>query len=526
MAELDIEPDENIEDDVLDTDVESDAENEAEEDHEIEAEPKSGLLSGRRLLIIVGIIGAVFVIGAALFGIRMFTDSTPKMRGAQFSVPLDRAGESSQKKQKKSKKKKKKIKYVELFAQVTGTQAANVLRQLSLADISFSQAQSGKNFKILVDEDRLEEAKNILAIRGLPSGGSKGYELLDDAQTLGVTEFDKRIRYLRALSGELEKAVMQFEQVETSKVQVVLPEQRLFAVTQPPVTASILIRKMPGAIVTDDVVFSIIQLVANAVENLQPENVSVIDTEGKVLSAGIFERMAARAAGLLKDEQNKKEQDSQMAQIGQPIVPNFKDMKNWYEIKRKYERALEDKAIKQLIGVLPIGSFKLAITADLGAVSEGEVVDVKRLTTSIVVDNNNEDIFLDQDLKKQIFPTVAGAIGYVRGRDTIQLSKADFILFTDAERKRMEKLMGRKKRFPFGKILLWLGLAGGVFYGIKKWKNREQSATFPLLSDEEDEVDFSDLNDDSASASVEEIKDIARSNPEFLGEIMEEWLTS
>ena len=90
---------------------------------------------------------------------------------------------------------------------------------------------------------------------------------------------------------------MQMRMIETCKVQIVLPEQRLFAVTQPPVTASILIRKKNNEDITDDVVFSIIQLVSNSVENLQQENVSVITTEGFVLSTGIFERIAARDAG-------------------------------------------------------------------------------------------------------------------------------------------------------------------------------------------------------------------------------------
>ena len=57
--------------------------------------------------------------------------------------------------------------------------------------------------------------------------------------------------------------------IEASKVQIVLPEQRLFTVTQPPVTAAILIRLKRGTESTDEIVFSIMQMAANAVENLQ-----------------------------------------------------------------------------------------------------------------------------------------------------------------------------------------------------------------------------------------------------------------
>ena len=75
----------------------------------------------------------------------------------------------------------------------------------------------------------------------------------------------------------MEIVIGELDMIESAKVQIVLPEQRLFTVTQPPVTSSIIIRIQEGKQVTDDVVFSIIQLVSNSVENLQQENVSVID---------------------------------------------------------------------------------------------------------------------------------------------------------------------------------------------------------------------------------------------------------
>ena len=90
------------------------------------------------------------------------------------------------------------------------------------------------------------------------------------------------------MSGELEQSIMEFDAIDTAQVEIVIPEPRLFAVTQPPVTASILIRKKINAMITDDLVFSIIQMTSNSVENLQPENISVVDTEGRLLSGGVF----------------------------------------------------------------------------------------------------------------------------------------------------------------------------------------------------------------------------------------------
>ena len=412
-----------------------------------------------------------------------------------------------------------------------------ILRELSFANILFQTGGSGKNRIINVEKDQLEEAKNLLAIRGLPETSKTGYQLLDDAATLGVTEFDKRIRFLRALSGELENAIMQMQMIETCKVQIVLPEQRLFAVTQPPVTASILIRKKNNEDITDDVVFSIIQLISNSVENLQQENVSVITTEGFVLSTGIFERIAARDAGELIDEPGIEIEeipptDNQLT-VGEPFIPELKDIKKWYAFKQRYEDILEEKANKQLIGIIPEDSFKVAITADLGHISDGENVDVRRLTTSIVVDNNNDDVFLDILMKKQIFNTVAGAIGYQRGRDTIQLNKADFSIYD--KKSAPQKTKGKA---PFWITLLkWLLYgtligtgAWGLFRYLKKRQRKPKEEIPAIVNEEPDEerpTDFEDLQNEIVREKQEEkVINLATENPAIVATVMEEWINT
>ena len=186
------------------------------------------------------------------------------------------------------------MKYVDLYKQLESKQINPILRELSYKNISYNVVQNGKQFDLQVDEDQIDEAKQILAIKGLPSGTVKGYEIFDEASNLGVTEFDKRIRLIRALSGEMEKSIMEFDVVDYAYVEIVIPETKLFAVTQPPVTSSILIKRKNGASINDETVYAIIQLVSNSVENLLPENISVVDTEGRVLSTGVIDRMTKK----------------------------------------------------------------------------------------------------------------------------------------------------------------------------------------------------------------------------------------
>jgi len=480
-------------------------------------EPKK--LFTKKRLVIAGIVLGVFALTAMMWSSKADEKPTAaqssQLTPIQSSAPVEKA------------KKNKKVKYKPLYSQLTSEKLSAIIRELSHANMTFDTAQNGKNFTILVDQDEMEEARILLAMKGLPDGGAKGYELLDDTDTLGVTEFDKRIRFLRAMSGELEKAIIQFSAIETCKVQIVLPEQRLFAVSRPPVTASILIRATSGYTLTDDVVFSIIQLVSKAVENLQPENVSVIDTEGNVLSSGIFERISTRVVGSEKEARLEEDPTLQFEQ-GTPILPDIKSINDWLAVKKTFEQGLEDKAIRQLLGLLPMKSFKLAITSDVGAVEDGKVLDVKRLNVSIVLDNNNPDIFLDEYLKEEIFNTIAPSIGYVRGRDNIILSKADFLTFSDAELERLNRLkspplsiLGTLKKY--GPWALGAGVLLMAINGIKKWrKNRRESTVLNEVDEDNPDFNLSVMS----TQNVARINDIATTNPEWIASVLEDWIAT
>ena len=83
-----------------------------------------------------------------------------------------------------------------MYKQLESKQINPILRELSYKNISYNVVQNGKQFDLQVDEDQIDEAKLVLAIKGLPSGTVKGYEIFDEASNLGVTEFDKRIRLI------------------------------------------------------------------------------------------------------------------------------------------------------------------------------------------------------------------------------------------------------------------------------------------------------------------------------------------
>ncbi|WP_300522052.1 flagellar basal-body MS-ring/collar protein FliF [Aminiphilus sp.] len=136
---------------------------------------------------------------------------------------------------------------------------------------------------ILVPRDVVHEARLNLASAGLPKGGVVGFEIFDRAK-MGMSDFQQRITYLRGLEGELARTVLQIDAVEYAKVNIVIPEQRLFLEQQQPSTASVLVRLKQGRKVGPEQVRSIVHLVAHSVEGLRADDVTVVDTAGNVLS--------------------------------------------------------------------------------------------------------------------------------------------------------------------------------------------------------------------------------------------------
>ena len=156
-----------------------------------------------RQIIIGGLILGVIVIVLLFVILGRADNSKPSSNKASSNTIM-----VSKNTIEKEKKSRKKIKYIKLFSQLDAGETSKILKEISLAEIQFKTEQNGQKFTILIAENEIEGARNLLAIKGIPSGKAKtGYELLDDAQTLGVTEFDKRIRFFPASSSSIVREV-------------------------------------------------------------------------------------------------------------------------------------------------------------------------------------------------------------------------------------------------------------------------------------------------------------------------------
>lgn len=172
--------------------------------------------------------------------------------------------------------------YTIIYSNLELKDAANAIARLKELAIPYEIRDEGR--AIAVSKDKSDQARLGLAEKNLPAGGVVGWEIFNEAR-LGATDFDRRIQLIRAISGELSRTIRRIEGVEDAWVQVVIPETKLFAATVSPVTASVMLRLHPGFGLASEKINGIVHLVSSSVENLQPENVTVIDDSGRIPSS-------------------------------------------------------------------------------------------------------------------------------------------------------------------------------------------------------------------------------------------------
>jgi flagellar M-ring protein FliF len=168
-----------------------------------------------------------------------------------------------------------------LYGKLDEAEAAKVIAALDEAKVPYKISQAGG--AILVPSDKVYQLRMQMATKGIPQGEGVGFEIFDKAN-FGISDFVQRANYTRAVQGELARTISQLDQVESARVMIVMPENRLLTDNLRKPTASIFVRLKGNTQLSSSAVNSIRFLVANSVEGLQANNVSVVDNQGNVLS--------------------------------------------------------------------------------------------------------------------------------------------------------------------------------------------------------------------------------------------------
>lgn len=159
--------------------------------------------------------------------------------------------------------------------------AAAITEELLARNIEYDLADSGRT--VMVPADQVYDIRVDLSGEGLPNS-SEGYALLD-RQGITTSEFRQRIDYQRALEGELARTLRAIDGIESATVHLALPEESVFIDEPTDPTASVLVRRSGTAPISNDQVAAMVHLVASSVKGMEPDDVTIADASGAVLSA-------------------------------------------------------------------------------------------------------------------------------------------------------------------------------------------------------------------------------------------------
>ncbi len=205
-------------------------------------------------------------------------------------------------------------KYAVLFSGLQVDDAGAITQKLDADRVPYELSNGGTT--ILVSADRVLKTRMSLNVAGLPQGAGKGYELFD-GMSMGTTPFVQNLNYVRATQGELARTIMQLDPVATAKVHLVQTDTSVFIRDEKPVTASVFIKTKPGQTLTRKTSAGIVAFLASSVKGLTPENVTLLDSEGRLLS----ERRDSRS-GLASSDQHEyqREVEAELALKAQEIL--------------------------------------------------------------------------------------------------------------------------------------------------------------------------------------------------------------
>jgi flagellar M-ring protein FliF len=171
-----------------------------------------------------------------------------------------------------------------LYSDLSAQDKNAVIRELEANNVVYTVNDASGEIEVGAKE--VGRVRMLLAAKGLPEGGSVGYEIFDKESGLGTTKFDQDMKELRALEGELTRTVNTIKSVDSSRIHLVLPKRELFSRDARPATASVFLKLKPGQKLNEEQVSAIQHLIATAVPELNPAHVSIVDQSGNLLANG------------------------------------------------------------------------------------------------------------------------------------------------------------------------------------------------------------------------------------------------
>ena len=191
----------------------------------------------------------------------------------------------------------------------------------SLRSADFKPKIDSATGQLTVPSDRFHEARIFLASQGLPKAGATGLDGLKDQSSMTTSQFMEQVKVNAAMEQELARSIMQIGSVQSARVHLATPKQSVFVRDRTPPKASVVLAPYQGRAVSASQVQAIVHLVSSSVPYLTPDNVTVVDNVGKLMTESATEQKLGLTSA---QEQHKQQMEEvlrgRILQILSPMV--------------------------------------------------------------------------------------------------------------------------------------------------------------------------------------------------------------
>ena len=175
----------------------------------------------------------------------------------------------------------KKLNYT-IASNLTKSQVMLASEELEAAGIQFSVIGTGNNLTLKTSKEFVNIAKIKLVTSEAATSKHVGWEIFEKS-SLGTTNFENKVKYLRALEGELSRSLEALNGVLKASVKIAIPKDTIFTEKKGLTTASAILSIKPGIFLTQKQIDGIKNFIASAVPDLKQENIQLIDQDGSLL---------------------------------------------------------------------------------------------------------------------------------------------------------------------------------------------------------------------------------------------------
>lgn len=340
--------------------------------------------------------------------------------------------------------------YQLLFSNLDAKDASRIIEKLKDKQVSYRLEDGGH--AIMVPDDKVYQLRLELASQGLPQGQNVGFEILNKLP-FGTSEFIQKVKYQEALQGELERTIMQFDSVAEARVHIAPASNSPFVEPENQATASVVLRLEPGRTLDRRQLQGIINLVACAVEGLKPQNVTVVDMDGGLLSKGNGTQGDAEDTGSQFEYRRRIEKtlENRIQTMLEPVVgPNKVVAKVSAQVDFQQEKISEEtynpdsavirseqhqKEVESGVSGLPSGSPDLKY----------DVYQTKGKMTSNSKKLEKENSVVNYEISK-VNKQILNAVGDIKRLSAAVIIDGPYVTTTGANGKTIRKFVPRSRK--------------------------------------------------------------------------------